>query len=65
MESTETKRTVEKEVIKIKMYGEIKEALEQEEICKLGQLCNVTVPNKLTLLDELIEKTSNLMIDEE
>ena len=66
MESTETKKTVKKEVIKINMYGEqIKEALEQEEIGKLSRLCTVTVPNKLTLLDELIEKTSELMIDEE
>ena len=66
MESTETKKTVKKEVIKINMYGEqIKEALEQEEIGKLSRLCTDTVPNKLTLLDELIEMTSELMIDEE
>ena len=66
MESTETKKAVEKEVIKINMHREqIKEALEQEEIGKLRRLCSVTVPNKLTLLDELIEKTSELMIDEE
>ena len=66
MESTETKKTVEKEVIKINMYGEqIKAALEQEEMGKLSRLCNVTVPNKLKLLDELIEKTSELMIDED
>ena len=66
MESTETKKTVEKEVIEVKMYGEqIKEALEQENISKLSRLCKVAVPNKLTLLDELIEKTSELMIDEE
>ena len=66
MESMETKKTVKKEVIKINMYGEqIKEALEQEEIGKLSRLCTVTVPNKLKLLDELIEKTSALMIDKE
>ena len=66
MESTETKKTVKKEVIKINMYGEqIKEVLEQEEMGELSRLCNVTVPNKLTLLDELIEKTSELMIDED
>ena len=34
-------------------------------ISKLSRLCNVTVPNMLTLLDELIEKTSEQMIDEE
>ena len=62
MESMETKNTVEK-VIKVKMYGEqIKEALEQEEISKLSHLCNVTALNKLTLLDELIEKTSELIV---
>ena len=48
------------------MYGEqIKEVLEEEEIWKLSRLCTVTVPNKLTLLDELMENTSELMIDEE
>ena len=32
---------------------------------KLNRLCDVTVPAKLNLLDELIEKTSEQMIDEE
>ena len=40
------------------------EALEEEEVGKLNRLRDVTVPNKLQLLDELIEKTSELMIDE-
>ena len=46
-------------MIKINMYGEqIKEALEQKDMGKLNRLCEVTVPAKLQLLDELIEKTS-------
>ena len=46
-------------MIKINMYGEqIKEALEQNDMGKLNRLCEVTVPAKLQLLDELIEKTS-------
>jgi len=43
MESTGTKKTVEKKVIKVKMYGEkIKEAFEQEDISNLSPLCNTT-----------------------
>jgi len=43
MESTGTKKTVERKVIKVKMYGEqIKEAFEQEDINKLSRFCNVT-----------------------
>ncbi len=66
MESTEMMKLIGKEVTKINMYGEqIKEALEQDEFSKLNRLCEVTVPNKLKLLDDLIEKTGELMIDED
>ncbi len=57
MESTEMMKLIGKEVTKINMYGEqIKEALEQDEFSKSNRLCEVTVPNKLKLLDNLIEK---------
>ena len=66
MESEGVKKLVEKEILKINLYGEqIKEAIDGEEIETLNRLCGTTVPNKLKALEDLIEKTSEMMIDEE
>lgn len=60
------KTSVEKEIKKIQYYGTvIQQHIEDEDIPKLKRIVETTIPNKLNMMEDLIEKTSEMMIEED
>ena len=60
------KTSVEKEIKKIQYYGTvIQQHMKDEDIPKLQRVVDATIPNKLNLMEDLIEKTSEMMIEED
>ena len=60
------KTSVEKEIKKIQYYGTvIQQHMENKDIPKLQRVVDATIPNKLNLMEDLIEKTSEMMIEED
>ena len=60
------KTTVEKEIRKIKYYGTlIQQHMVEDNFPKLQRIVDTTLPSKLNLMEDLIDKTSEMMIDED
>ena len=59
-----TKTTLGKEIKKLQFHGEIlKDAILEKEYQKLQRLTESTIPSKLDLIENIIEKVQELMID--
>ena len=60
------KTTVEKKIKKIEYYGTfIKQHMAEDDFPKLQRIVDTTLPSKLNLMEDLIDKTSEMMIDED
>ena len=60
------KKTVDKELMKLDMYADmINDNIKDRDYANLRRLCDVTFPEKLKVVDELVEKVGELFIDEE
>ena len=61
------KTTVEKEIKKIEFYGTlIQQHMAEDDFPKLQKVVDTTLPSsKLNLMEDLIDKTSEMMIDED
>ena len=66
MDLGSTSATLVKEIKKLQPHGEIlEEAISARDYQKLQRLTENTIPNKLNLIESIIEKTQELMIDNE
>ena len=66
MDLGSTTATLAKEIKKLQLCGEIlEEAISARNYQKLQRLTENTIPNKLNLIESIIEKTQELMIDNE
>ena len=66
MDSDSMKKTVGKELMKLNMYADmINDNIKDRDYVNLRRLCDVTFPEKLMVVDELVEKVGELFIDEE
>ena len=66
MDLGSTRATLEKEIKKLQFHREIlEEAISARGCQKLQRLAENTIPNKLNLIESFIEKTQELMIDNE
>ena len=64
MDLGSTKATLAKEIKKFQLDGEIlEEAIPARDYQKLQRLTENIIPNKLNLIESIIEKTQELMID--
>ena len=60
------KTTVEKEIKKIEYYGIlIQQHMAKDDFPKQQRIVDTTLPSKLNLMEDLIDKTSEMMIDED
>ena len=59
-----TKTTLAKEIKKLQFHGEIlKDPILEKEYQKLQRLSESTIPSKLDLIENIMEKVQELMID--
>ena len=59
-----TKTTLGKKIKKLQFHGEIlKDAILEKEYQKLKRLTESTIPSKLDLIGNIMEKVQELMID--
>ena len=66
MDLGSTRATLVKEIKKLQLHGEIlEEAISARDYQKLQRLTENTIPNKLNLIESIIERTQELMIDNE
>ena len=66
MDLGSTKATLGKEIKKLQLHGEVlEETISSREYQKLQRLTENTMPNKLNLIESIIEKTQELMISNE
>ena len=66
MDLGSTRATLVKEIKKLQLHGEIlEEAISARGYQKLQRLTENTIPNKSNLIESIVEKTQELMIDNE
>ena len=66
MDSDSVKRIVDKELMNLNMYADmVTDNIKEKEFSNLRRLCDVTFPEKVNLVEELVEKVGELFIDEE
>ena len=66
MDLGSNKATLAKEIKKLQVHGEIlEEAISTRDYQKLQRLTENTIPKKLNLIESIIEKTQELMINNE
>ena len=66
MDLNSTKVTLTKEIKTLQLHGEIlEEAISARDYQNLQWLIENTIPNKLNLIESIVEKTQELMIDDE
>ena len=58
--------TVKKEIRKINFFAsQVQQFISERDFTKLQRLCETTLPGKLSLMEDLIERMVEVMIDEE
>ena len=66
MDSDSVKRIVDKELMKLNMYADmVTDNIKEKEFSNLRRLCDVTFPEKVKVVEELVEKVGELFVDEE